>query len=35
MRSFAFRAVPDTIPVAKYCDALIFFDHATPSTRLP
>jgi erythromycin esterase-like protein len=35
MRSFAFRAVPDTIPVTKYYDALVFFDHTTPSTRLP
>ena len=35
MRSFAFRAIPDTIPVAKYFDALIFFDHTTASTRLP
>jgi erythromycin esterase-like protein len=35
MRSFAFRAIPDTIAVAKYFDALIFFDHTTPSTRLP
>jgi erythromycin esterase-like protein len=34
MRSFAFRAIPDTISVAKYYDALVFFDHTTPSTRL-
>ena len=35
MRSYAFRAMPDTIPVAKYYDALIYFDDTTPSTRLP
>ncbi|MGH7731279.1 MAG: erythromycin esterase family protein [Candidatus Eiseniibacteriota bacterium] len=34
MRSFAFRAVPDTMPVGQYFDALIYFDHTTPSTPL-
>ena len=35
MRSYPFRAIPDTIPVAKYFDALIYFDHTTPSTPVP
>jgi len=35
MRNLVFRAVPDTLPVGQNFDALIFFDHTTPSTRLP
>jgi erythromycin esterase-like protein len=35
MRNFVFRAIPDTIFVGQYFDALIYFDHTTPSTPLP
>jgi erythromycin esterase-like protein len=35
MRGYAFRAVPDTIPVGQYYDALVYFDHTTPSARVP
>ena len=34
MRSYAFQAKPEPIPVAQYYDALIFIDHTTPSEPL-
>ena len=35
MRNYAFQAIPDTIPVGQYFDALIYFDQTTPSESLP
>ncbi|TMQ51659.1 MAG: erythromycin esterase family protein [Candidatus Eisenbacteria bacterium] len=35
MRNFAFEAIPEPIPVGQYYDALIYFDHTTPSKSLP
>ena len=34
MRNVAFYDT-GAIPVAKYYEALVYFDHTTPSTRLP
>ena len=34
MRNIVSRAIADTIPVAQYFDALIYFDHTSPSTPL-
>ena len=35
MRNFVFQAIPEPIPVGQYYDALIYFDHTTPSKSLP
>ena len=35
MRNYLFQTNPDPIPVAQYFDALVFFDHTTPSKSLP
>ena len=35
MRNFVFQAIPEPIPVGQYFDALIYFDHTTPSKSLP
>lgn len=35
MRGYASQAIPDTISVGQYYDALIFIDHTTPSKSLP
>jgi erythromycin esterase-like protein len=35
MRNYAFQAVPDEVPVGQYFDALIYFDHTTPTESLP
>ena len=34
MRNYVSR-IPDPIPVGQYFDALIYFDHTTPSAPLP
>ena len=35
MRSYAFQAIPEPLPLGQYYDALIFIDQTTPSQSLP
>ena len=35
MRNIVFYAVPDTIAVGQYYDALVYVDHTTPTVSLP
>jgi len=35
MRSYASQVIPEPIPVGSCYDALVFFDHTTPSRSLP